>query len=373
MGTCQEFYESRNSRLKPRSAFVIMPFSSTKSASSEEWLETYELIFEAAFRSAGYDCERAHPETGSLVKTIIQKIQQAHIVLADVTDHNPNVFYELGVRHALSKRTIIVSQSEEFIPSDLKGYWAIVYKRTPKGVKTFIDDLGRIIALIETEPERSDNPVSDYLEQQNFGVINAAKADNARKLIALYTELTGNGLALDRAEEGGQFDRIFIGCLTLLLETLYVDPGPQVLAVAYELRQELASIKAGSGDRHLRQTARNKISVLERAINEIREKMLEGSYKEPSSVSVMVWTRSSDEGEHAHNEAGTTGRGAVFCTVSSIANYEAELEKADRILNAYPTHSRSICVIPTNEGLVGRANFKINSDDTHNLSYLFSG
>jgi hypothetical protein len=284
------------SSLRQRSAFVIMPFSSTASATSDEWLETYELIFQAGFNAAGYECERAHPETGSLVKTIVQKIQRAHIVLADITDHNPNVFYELGVRHALSKRTIIVAQRSEFIPSDLRGYWAIVYSRTPKGVKTFIDELRRIVALIEQDPERSDNPVSDYMEQQNLSLLSVARAENVKRLTALYTELTGNQIALDRAAQSGLSPEVlFTGCLALLLETLYIDPGPQVLGMAYELRQHMTSLQAGKTTPDSLRAAQSKTAALKNAVIEIREKMMAGSFQEPSNISVMVWESAGGE------------------------------------------------------------------------------
>ena len=101
--------------------FVIMPFSGTRTASEEEWTETFEHIFRPAIESTGFICRRAQVSTGSLITSIIDDLRTSRIVLADITDQNPNVFYELGVRHALSKRTIIISQRAEDIPSDLRG------------------------------------------------------------------------------------------------------------------------------------------------------------------------------------------------------------------------------------------------------------
>jgi len=147
-----------------KSIFVIMPFSSTNSHKEEEWTEIYEEIFKPAIEDCDYLCERAIPSTGSLIKSIIEKLKNSNIVLADITDRNPNVFYELGVRHCLNKRTIIVSQKEEDIPSDLKGYWSVIYGVMPKGVSKFKNDIRRIISEIERDPERSDNPVSDFLD-----------------------------------------------------------------------------------------------------------------------------------------------------------------------------------------------------------------
>ena len=107
-----------------RNSYIIMPFSSTTSCSEQIWTEIYEEVFKPALIDNGYSCERSQPETGSLIRSILKKIQDSFIVIADITDRNANVFYELGVRHSLSKRTIIVAQEAKHIPSDLQGYWS---------------------------------------------------------------------------------------------------------------------------------------------------------------------------------------------------------------------------------------------------------
>ena len=121
-----------------------MPFSKTDTCTEDEWTEIYEDIFKPAIEDCGYSCERARPATGSLIKTIIGKLKHSAIVLADITDRNPNVLYELGVRHALSKGTIMVSQKADDIPSDLKGYWAIIYGTYPRQVEEFKAEIKRI-------------------------------------------------------------------------------------------------------------------------------------------------------------------------------------------------------------------------------------
>ena len=146
-----------------KEAFVIMPFSKTVACSETEWTETFEHVFKPAFEEIGYSCERAKPERGSLIKSIITKLHGSFIVLADVTDRNANVFYELGVRHSLSNRTIIVTQDNSHIPSDLKGYWYTTYSKNPQGVSKFKQDIKDLVAKIENDPSSSDSPVSDFL------------------------------------------------------------------------------------------------------------------------------------------------------------------------------------------------------------------
>lgn len=92
-----------------KDAFVIMPFSATASATEVQWTEVFQEVFKPAFEQCGYECDRAKPMTGSLTETIVERLRNARIVLADITDRNANVFYELGVRHSLRSGTIIVA------------------------------------------------------------------------------------------------------------------------------------------------------------------------------------------------------------------------------------------------------------------------
>src|SRR5436309_2944239 len=99
-----------------RDAFVIMPFSPTPSC--QDWTEIYDHVFKPTLIELGWSCERATPSTGSLIASIIQRLSTASVVLADLTDRNANVFYELGVRHSVSLRTIMLSQHTDHVPSD---------------------------------------------------------------------------------------------------------------------------------------------------------------------------------------------------------------------------------------------------------------
>src|SRR5262249_44731601 len=132
------------------------------------------------------------PSTGSLIASIIQRLNTASVVLADLTDRNANVFYELGVRHSISLRTIMLSQHADHVPSDLKGYWYINYGTTPKRVAQFKIDLHRVLGEIENAPDRSDNPVADYLAKNDQTISKLANRENLKKINALSTELSGN-------------------------------------------------------------------------------------------------------------------------------------------------------------------------------------
>jgi hypothetical protein len=270
--------------------FVVMPFSSTATCTAEEWSEIYENIFKPAVEAAGYTCDRALPVTGSLIKSILERLRYASIVLADITDRNPNVFYELGVRHCLSKRTVIVAQGDEHVPSDLRGYWWLTYGTRPAQVTKFKNDIQRIIADIERDPNRSDSPISDYLEHENLAISAVVLKESVKKLTALLTELSGNRLAIERLMENPTAPAFLShDCLGLLLQTLYVDIGPELLKVAYELLWKLRMSAVMEHDPALLHTALHEIYFLTEHLSGVLEKLQLGQFQEPAQVSTMVW------------------------------------------------------------------------------------
>ena len=100
-----------------------MPFSETESCTEEQWTEIFDGLLKPAVEGAGldYECRRSVATRGNVVAAIIQDLQEAYVVLADLTDRNANVFYELGVRHSLSDRSIILAQKPSDIPFDLQA------------------------------------------------------------------------------------------------------------------------------------------------------------------------------------------------------------------------------------------------------------
>jgi hypothetical protein len=64
-------------------------------------------------------------------------IQNARIIVADCTQRNPNVFYEIGIAHVLAKPVVLVSQIDEDIPFDVHPIRRISYQNTPRGLKAF--------------------------------------------------------------------------------------------------------------------------------------------------------------------------------------------------------------------------------------------
>lgn len=104
--------------------FAIMPFGG--------WLDDYyETIYCPAIEAAGLEPHRADDlyRPSTIVHDIWAYTKKAKLLVADLSGKNPNVFYELGLAHALGKPAILVAESMEDIPFDLRALRIIIYDK----------------------------------------------------------------------------------------------------------------------------------------------------------------------------------------------------------------------------------------------------
>jgi hypothetical protein len=81
-------------------------------------------------------------------------INRAAVIIAELTYKNPNVFYELGMAHVLGKDVILISQSEEVIPFDLRGVRQILYQDKPSGYEKLAVDIKRYVDSVLKERKK---------------------------------------------------------------------------------------------------------------------------------------------------------------------------------------------------------------------------
>lgn len=110
-------------------------------------------------------CTRADREyrSGEIINDILDNIVNSEIVIADLSGKNPNVFYELGVRHAIKNNTILISDDINDVPFDLRPLRTLSYKYDPKNLKRFKKELSITLTNLLNNPEEIDNPVRRYL------------------------------------------------------------------------------------------------------------------------------------------------------------------------------------------------------------------
>lgn len=163
-----------------RTCFVIMPIGDLTLDQNkfELFKEIYEDVIAPAVRVSAPDCEcvRADEikEIGSIIRDIVSQLCDADLVIADLTDKNPNVFYELGVRHALGKPTILISQRIDDVPFDLRPYRTIAYGISPRAIKKLESDLEQTIRNVFQGEQKPSSPVADFLDPSKINALLAS-------------------------------------------------------------------------------------------------------------------------------------------------------------------------------------------------------
>lgn len=111
-----------NKKIKNKKVFVLTPFHS-------RYEETYDWISKICSK-VGLNCSRGDEEfiRGGVLSHIIKEIAEASIIIANIDGRNPNVFYEMGIAHALDKDVIIISSSVNGVPFDLSSQRLIIWK-----------------------------------------------------------------------------------------------------------------------------------------------------------------------------------------------------------------------------------------------------
>jgi len=125
--------------------FVLSPFKNPYNIIFSDHIKpTIEQIPNAI-------CLRADNIYGNkpIIEDIWKSINEASIIIAELTERNPNVFYEVGMAHTIGKPTILITQSMDDVPFDLKHLRCIVYEYTPRGCKLLEQNLINTIQQIK--------------------------------------------------------------------------------------------------------------------------------------------------------------------------------------------------------------------------------
>ena len=120
----------------------MMPFA-------ESFNAIYRLI-QRVCTEQGLACTRADEDVkpGKITGKIYEAVSDAGIIIADMTGKNSNVFYEMGLAHAISDNVILLTQTTDDVPFDLKDFLHIQYSNTFDGAERLASDLSKVITTI---------------------------------------------------------------------------------------------------------------------------------------------------------------------------------------------------------------------------------
>lgn len=162
--------------------FMLMPFS-------EEFDYIYGVI-KKDLNDNGLICNRADEIAGSkpILNKILTEILKSRYIIADLTNYNPNVFYELGIAHSFkdSQNILLLKQKESKIPFDLTHLTYIEY--TPDNLRFLTATIKNFI--------RENKYLSDFHESLNLHGITTIISENRETFIDYLQEYFSSRISM---------------------------------------------------------------------------------------------------------------------------------------------------------------------------------
>lgn len=188
------------------------------SVTSSELRSRYDDLIKEALLKARSSLEVVRADDvaapGAITSDILTRIMHSDLVVADVTYPNPNVFYELGLRHACRNGTIIIRDSKAApAPFDISNLRHIEYANTPTGLKHLAGKFEEAISHLERSPSVVDSSFQEIAKLTNFefpsyGASNESSDAMIEVMIAMMQEpalmelmvRSGKGEEIDNGE-----------------------------------------------------------------------------------------------------------------------------------------------------------------------------
>lgn len=156
-----------------KKCLVICPFGDDGSEKKKRSDDVYQFLIKPVAESKGYETKRlidsANP--GFISEELMRRLYQADIVIADITGSNPNVFYELALRHSVARPFIHIGEDIDDIPFDIAQAQVIkIDKNSLEGIEKTKKDICLQIAQIENKEADFGTPASMHRPKMDSAV-----------------------------------------------------------------------------------------------------------------------------------------------------------------------------------------------------------
>ena len=172
-----------------KKCFIIGPIGNDNSLTRENANKLLEYIIKPVLDDLKYESPSRSDylnQPGLITSQIIKGINEAGFVIADLTGHNPNVYYELGFCHTINKPTILMQSDNTNLPFDVGGIRTIFYNFDVSKVNEVKENLKSHILNIENKNEFY-NPISFSI---NFDDLKKSTDDIMNQtIIEIFSEI----------------------------------------------------------------------------------------------------------------------------------------------------------------------------------------
>ncbi|MEM7025168.1 MAG: TRAFs-binding domain-containing protein [Pseudomonadota bacterium] len=344
--------------------FVLMPFGQKPAVAGGiiDFDAVYADLIAPAIEEAGLEQIRADEEmTGGVIHTpMFERLILCEFAVADLTTANANVFYELGVRHAVRSwsTVLLFAESGGQLPFDVAPLRALPYKLGADGKPTDIDAAKQPLTerLVEAQKAHADSPVFQlvkdfpdvdhsktdvFRERVEYAAVIKERLADARRESVVAVRSIGQELdPIDKAEAGVVID--------LFLSYRAVKAWPEMIALAEQMAPPLAATVMVQEQLALALNRDGQGEKAERVLNELIAK------RGPSSETYGILGRVyKDRWEAAAKEGGFLAAGVLDQAIEAyLKGFEADWRDAYPGINAVTLMERKDPPDPRREELI---------------------
>lgn len=187
-----------------KTCFVISPIGDPESETRKRSDKVLKYVIAPAVEQCGYKSLRADQisEPGMITSQVIQHIVDDPLVVADLTDRNPNVFYELAVRHMLRKPLVQIIKKGEALPFDVAGSRTVhIDHRDLDSVEEAKSEIIAQVKSLENDPSRLETPISVSLDLQTLRQSDNPEQRSLADVLSALSDLRSSLNAVEKRME----------------------------------------------------------------------------------------------------------------------------------------------------------------------------
>ena len=163
--------KDKDTEIKDKRCFIITPIGETNSEIFRKAKGVIDSVIKPVLRSHGFvDIKPAYEitESGMIGNQIIDRIINDDLVVANLTGNNPNVMYELAIRHATAKPIIHICEKGTILPFDIKDNRTAFFSDDMLGVQELQKEFENYINGLSYCREYRDNPIYNGVQMTNL-------------------------------------------------------------------------------------------------------------------------------------------------------------------------------------------------------------
>lgn len=165
-----------------KKAFIVTPIGGADSSTRRAADGLIISVLEPLLLEQGYDVFVAHriSLTGSITKQVIEHLLEDDLVICNLSEINPNVMYELAVRHAVGKPVVTIAELGTRLPFDIADERTIFYTNDMRGVAELRPSLEDAVAATLLKKDQ-DNPITRV--RQHRALIDSLDQGDAKSIL----------------------------------------------------------------------------------------------------------------------------------------------------------------------------------------------